>query len=180
MFTYSLTVSVRLLAAGAIVLLGGPASLVLTAGKAAMMTALAGSATSVAASAVEAVVQGKRVKSVQEKMETLKEHIRDYVLYSDMFGQFPEGELKGKLCAAGRRVLAAGNQLRTLLSTAAANASAKLLGSATVCSSIFSLGSTIYGLVNEIKELGEGRETEVIQHLHRLKQDVEDIAQGKF
>ena len=140
------------------------------------MTSLAGMATSTVATAAEAILENKQVKSVREKMETLKGHIRDYVLYSDMVDQFvaASGETKGKLKASGTRALAAGQHLYALLGRSAAKASAKLFGS------IYALCLTIYNLVSEIKELDQGKQTEVMKHLQVLKHNLEDIAQGKF
>ena len=145
------------------------------------MTSLAGMATSTVATAAEAILENKQVKSVREKMETLKGHIRDYVLYSDMVDQFvaASGETKGKLKASGTRALAAGQHLYALLGRSAAKASAKLFGRAAF-RSIYALCLTIYNLVSEIKELDQGKQTEVMKHLQVLKHNLEDIAQGKF
>ena len=171
----------RFLAATALCLLtGGPASAVLALARtAAVATSFAGMATSTVATAAEAFLEKKQVKSVREKMETLKGHIRDYVLYSDMLDQFVAAsrETMGKLQASGESALAAGRQL---LERSAAKASAQLFGRAVVFGSIYTLCLTIYNLVSEIKELDQGKQTEVMKHLQVLKHDLEDIAQGKF
>ena len=174
----------RFLAATALCLLSGaPVSAVLALARtAAVATSFAGMATSTVATAAEAFLENKQVKSVREKMETLKGHIRDYALYSDMVDQFvaASSETMGKLKASGKRARAAGRQLHSLLGRSAAKASAQLFGRAVVFRSIRTLCLTIYNLVSEIKELDQGKQTEVMKHLQVLKHDLEDIAQGKF
>ena len=162
--------------------------------------AFAGAATSAVSSAVEGILEGKQVKTVGKKMETLKKHIRDYFLYSEMVGQFMSDKLKMKTTAAKGRAGQHGKQVyqawkgakawraaemaapevRALLARSAANASAKLFGKAAVATNVLGLGMSIYSLITDCKDLIDGRQTDAIRHLTVLKHDLEDIAKGKF
>lgn len=174
----SFSVSVGLLATAAVYFLGGPAGLV--AAVAGTGASLVGAATSGVASFTEGYFEGKQVKSVREKMETLKEHIRDYFLYSNMVDHYISEKLMTETLDACKCILMNGFQLLELLTESGANLLEEIFGIAAVGSIVITFVSTIKNLINECRDLLGGKPTDAITDLSVLKHNLMDIAKGRF
>ena len=175
------SVSVLLLGATAFYLLyGGPAREVLAAAVArtGKTVSFVGTMTSTVAAAAEDILEHKQVKTLPEKMETLKEYMQDYFLYSCMIDELYSLRT---MAGDGKAIIDDVEQLRDLLrSSAAAKAMAMLSDPTTIFGNVKDLYLKIKSLVSQIKEMYEGKQTELVKQLLVLKTKVEGVAQGKF
>lgn len=129
------------------------------------------------AAAAEDILEHKQVKTLPEKMETLKEYMQDYFLYSCMIDKLYS---LGKKVVDGKAIIEDGEQLRDLLVASAEKAMAELSDPTAIFRNIKDLYWNINSLVGQIKELYEGKQTELVEQLLVFKRDLEGIAQGKF
>ena len=174
------SVSVLLLGATALYLLaGGSAREILAAAvaKTGKTVSFVGTMTSKVAAAAEDILEHKQVKTLPEKMETLKEYMQDQFLYSCMVDKLLSFI---NMVRNGKAILDDGKQLRDFLYSSAAKAMAELSDPTTIFGSIKDLYSKIESLVRQIKELYEGKQTKLVEQLLVFKRDLEGIAQGKF
>ena len=133
--------------------------------------------TSTVAAAAEDILEHKQVKTLPEKMETLKEYMQDQFLYSCMIDKLFSFI---NMVRDGKAIFDDGKQLRDFLRSSAAKAKAELSDPTTIFGNIEDLYSNIKSLVSQIKELYEGKQTELVEQLLVFKRDLEGIAQGKF
>ena len=169
-----------LLGATALYLLaGGSAREVLAAAvaKTGKTVSFVGMMTSKVAAAAEAILEHKQVKTLPEKMETLKEYMEDYFQYSCLVDKLFSC---ANMVRDGKAILDDGKQLGDLLSSSAAKAMAELSDPTTIFGNVKDIYLNIKNLVSQIKELDEGKQTELMEQLLVLKTKLEGVAQGKF
>ena len=154
-----------MLAAGAVIV---PAGVVAAAG-----TGL--SLMEAATSVFEDINERRKLRTIQEQMEMLKEHIPGNVLYSDMTDAWFMSD--GMM----RKAIDRGNDMLTVIREVYAMWAARLASKAASAEADRSVGTRLmilYSLFTEVKNLYQGQPTEVIKHLRVLKRELEHIARG--
>ena len=154
-----------------------PAGVVAAAGTGLTLT---GTAISLVASLVEGFIERRKVKTIQEQLETLKEYISGYALYSDMTETwFMAVEVRRKVTDSIREVYTAVNEVSAMGATRfASKAGCLQVNKILLVSTVGACLLTLYSLYTEVKDLYKDEPTQVIKHLRVLKSELEHITRG--
>ena len=144
---------------------------------------LTGTAISLVASLVEGFIERRKVKTIQEQLETLKEYISGYALYSDMTETwFMAVEVRRKVTDSIREVYTAVNEVSamgaTRFASKAVSAGCLQVNKILLVSTVGACLLTLYSLYTEVKDLYKDEPTQVIKHLRVLKSELEHITRG--